>query len=135
MGSNEKPSKKKDGIYDFFAQIAGTLGLGNMPNYQKFNVISSAIIAVVALALALPPVLAWVTNIIISIGNIIIIVTGHAEHIQAVSASAFVTVIIPLLLVVVESIICKIYCGFAAKINKTPDGGESSPPPPAESEG
>ena len=134
MGSNGRPGKK-GGMYDFFAQIAGKLGLGNLPTYQKFNVISGAIIAVVALALALPPVLVWVINIIIAIGNIIIIVSGHAEYVQEFIASTSTTVIIPLLIVAVELVICKIYCGFAAKTNNPPDGGESNPPPPAESEG
>lgn len=132
MGSNGRPGKK-GGMYEFFVRIVETLDLGSMPSYRRFNVISTAIIAVVALALAIPPVLAMVTNIITSIGNIFLIAHGHAEDVQPVNASATFTVVIPLLLVVAESIICKIYCVVAAKRNKPPDGDESSLPPPTES--
>lgn len=121
MRDTEKP-RKKSTAYDFFAKIAGNLRLNELPKHERFNLVSSAIIAIVALALAIPPFLALVTNMIIAVGNIFIISSGKAEYAQEINTSIFGTIIIPLLIVVVESIICKIYCFVVAKMNKPHDG-------------
>lgn len=129
MNGKKRRAKNKNGMYEFFVQLIEKLNLDKLPNYQKFNVISTAITAVLTLALALPPVLAWVTNIIVAIGNVvIIIVTKQSELVQPINASTFTTVIVPLLFIVVELIICTIYCYFASKINNPPDGDTPNPP-------
>ena len=120
MSDSEKP-RKKNTIYDFFVKIADNLNLRELPKHERFNLVSSAIIALVALALAIPPLLALITNMVAVIGNIFIILAGNAKDAQEINTSVFATIIAPLLIVVVESIICKIYCIAAAKTNKPPD--------------
>lgn len=118
--SNKENSPKKTTIYDFFIKIAGALNLRDLPEYERFNVLLSAIIAIVALALALPPVLALVNNIVISIGNIFIIASGKPEHVQTPNTSiSHFTIILPLLIVFIESLVCKILCVQYKKINGT----------------
>lgn len=116
--SNQVKTPKKATIHDFFIKVVGVLKLHELEKYERFNLISSAIIAVVALALSLPPVLALVNNIIISIGNIIIVVSEKYDHTQSPNNSVGVTIILPLLIVLGESIVCKIMCCLYKKINK-----------------
>jgi len=119
MSDHEKPHQKAS-PHDFFIKIVGVLNLRELPEYERFNLTLSAVIAVVALALALPPILALVNNIVISIGNIIIIVSGNPEHVQSINNSISVTIILPLVIVVLESIVCLILCHFYKKMNKPP---------------
>lgn len=119
MSDHEKPHPKAS-PHDFFIKIVGVLNLRELPEYERFNLTLSAVIAVVALALALPPILALVNNIVISIGNIIIIVSGNPEHVQSINNSISVTIILPLVIVVLESIVCLILCHFYKKMNKPP---------------
>lgn len=116
--SNQVKPPKKSTIHDFFIKVVGALKLHELEKYERFNLISSAIIAVVAIALALPPVLALVNNIIISIGNIIIVVSGNHAHTQSPNDSVGVTIILPLFIVLGESIACKVLCHYYKKINK-----------------
>lgn len=117
--SDKEKSPKKTTIHDFFIKIVGALNLRDLPKYERFNLLLSAIIAIVALALALPPVLALVNNIVISIGNIIIVALGMPEHIQTPNSSISLTVILPLLIVFIESIVCMVLCFLYKKINGT----------------
>lgn len=119
MSDKEKRSKKTT-IHDFFIKIVEALKIHDLPKYEKLNLLLSAILAVVALTLALPPVLVLVNNIVISIGNVIIIVFGETEHIQAPNTSVSLTIILPLALVFIESILCLILCFFYKKLNSTP---------------
>lgn len=119
MSDKEKPSRKTT-IHDFFIKIVESLNLSELPKYEKLNLLLSAILGVVALALALPPVLVLVNNIIISIGNVIIVIFGKTEHIQAPNTSVSLTIILPLVLVFIESILCLILCFFYKKLNSTP---------------
>ena len=116
MKNKENPSKKTS-IHDFFIKIVETLNLSDLPKYERLNLLLSAILAVVALALALPPVLVLVNNIVISIGNVIIIVFGETEHIQTPTTSVSLTIILPLALVFIETILCLILCYFYKKLN------------------
>lgn len=121
--SNKGNSPKKTTIHDFFIKIVGALNLQDLPKYERFNLLSSAIIAIVAIALALPPVLALVNNIIISIGNIIIIALKMPEHIQTPNTSTSLTVILPLFIVFIEGVVCRLLC-FYYKKNDTPEDGQ-----------
>lgn len=116
---SEKPPRKTT-IYDFFIKIVEALKLQDLPKYAKFNLLSTAMVAVVALALAIPPVLVLVNNIVISIGSVFIAAAGRTEHIQVVSTSVILTLILPLCVVCFESIVCLILCYFYQKINDVP---------------
>lgn len=118
MRKKEKPSTKTT-IHDFFIKIVDALNLRDMPRYEKLNLLLSVLLAAVALALSLPPVLALVNNIVISIGNIIIAALGKPEYIQESNSSVTLTVILPLLIVFIEIILCMVLCGFYKKINGT----------------
>lgn len=120
MSDHDKPPKKFT-IHDFFIKIVGGSNLRDLPKYERLNLILSAIIAVVALALALPPILAQVNNIVVSILNAVIIISGNPEHIQSTNNSISVTIILPLAFVSFETIICLVLCYFYRKRNNTPD--------------
>lgn len=118
MSGNEKPHKKTT-VYDFFIKLVNDLSLHELPKYQKFNLIITILLIAAVLALALPPALALINNIAISIGNVFIAIFGNPEQIQPTNNSISVTIVLPLIIVLVESIACAVLCYFYRKLNNT----------------
>lgn len=114
-GKENRP--KKSTIFDFFIRIVDNINLSGLPSYEKLNLLLTVILVIVVLALAIPPALVMIDNIIISVGNVIIIALGKSERIQPIEASSPFSIEILLLIVAVESIACLILCQFYKNTN------------------
>lgn len=122
----ESKQKRRSGFFDVFIRIITGTKPDDLRPYQKFNVVMTLIIAVVILILFLPPALALLNSIIVTIANAFISIYSTRELLVAPAGASVSewTYLACLLLLLVEFILCHHFCLKAQMLNSDspPDG-------------
>ena len=108
--------KKQSGLIDTLKILAHKVDFNNLTKYSKFNLFSTCVIAVVVVLLAIQPILAMVESMIVSLGNVFIRIFTNNEIISRTDTSMG-TLVLNIGVVLLEGILCKIFCYFADKLN------------------
>lgn len=118
--TKQKPSRSP-GKFDVFIKILTGMKPEDLHPYQKFNVVMTMITALTILVLIVPPVLSLVNSILVSVLNFIVAILK--QPLLTVPAGASVsewTYLACIAILVVEFIVCHLFCLRAAKENSEP---------------
>lgn len=108
--------KSKLGEWILLNNFLHKIKLDDIPRYMKFNIALSFIILFFIIFININSVLIYANNIIISIGNIFIRILTDKEILPYSSQSSN-NILICLFLLLIEIIICRVYCLVAKKFN------------------
>lgn len=110
-------SKNNNGAVSLLKKISTALHIEDLPSYSRFNLLSTVVVSAIVIALSVQPVLALVESLLISLGNIFILLFTTREVTPRNDNSSVLTLLVCFLVILIETIACKIYCFFAQKIN------------------
>lgn len=111
--------KNKRGMFDVLAELQDGIDFSKLPPFTKYNLAMTIIIAVVTLALAIPPILSWVSEIIVNIGNIFISLYSTREILPSNTSVSWISTAICAIILATETVICLVFSYKATKLNAT----------------
>lgn len=117
--STKNKATPDTGIYGIIKKFIVEIGPDGIRPESKFNLISTLIFAVFICFLSISPVIAYIENLIIAMGNIFITLFSDRPIIPRTESNALLSTIYGIVFLFIELIICRVYCYFNNKLNST----------------
>ena len=121
--SNE--DKEKKSIRTILITLMKELDLKSLPPYKRFNITCSAFLVVLIFILTLQPTLTLLNNLLITIGNVFITIFSNRDTIQRNDNSDLLSLFLCIIFLIIEMIVCRIYCYHALKLQNSNKRGKS----------